>query len=178
MQPEAGSVPGGPPAPPGGTNVRPEADRSSRIPVAAISQARSRHRAVLRRHRDGAITEERFASRIEALKQRVAELRVRRPAYGACPPPPLAASGLALHFGDNTVDGGRPLELGEDTERLDHHPAGVRPGIERLGRRAGMDVSLCPASHATVLVRRLPTPPLWGSPLAGGAPRPGSSKRT
>ncbi|HET9676752.1 MAG TPA: hypothetical protein VFP21_04515 [Solirubrobacterales bacterium] len=47
---------------------------------------------------------------------------------------PLAAFCLALHPGDGSFDDGRPLELGEDAEHLNHHPPGRAGGVERLGR--------------------------------------------
>jgi len=47
---------------------------------------------------------------------------------------PLASRRLAFHAGNNAVDEGRALELGEDAEHLDHHPTSGATGVERLGR--------------------------------------------
>ncbi|HEX4754879.1 MAG TPA: hypothetical protein VH661_03885 [Candidatus Dormibacteraeota bacterium] len=47
---------------------------------------------------------------------------------------PAAARRLALHAGDDAVDNGGALELGEDAEHLHHHPAGRCGRVERLGR--------------------------------------------
>ena len=44
-------------------------------------------------------------------------------AEGFVPATPATLGGLAFHAGDHhPVDDGRPLELGEHPEHLDHHP--------------------------------------------------------
>jgi hypothetical protein len=51
---------------------------------------------------------------------------------------PSASCGLALHPAHDTLDDRCTLELGEDAEHLNYHPASWRPGIKGLrlnGRR-------------------------------------------
>ena len=49
---------------------------------------------------------------------------------------PAPLGGLALHAGDDPVDDGGPLELGEHPEHLDHHATGGGLGVEGLGGRS------------------------------------------
>nr|WP_258563043.1 hypothetical protein [Streptomyces phytophilus] len=46
---------------------------------------------------------------------------------------PLAGGGLAFHPGDDAVDDGVALELGEHAQHLHQHPAHGGGGVERLG---------------------------------------------
>ena len=72
-----------------------------------------------------------------------AELGVHAVAERGRTPVPAAARGLALHACHDTVDEGGALELGENAEHLDHHPASGRAGLEGLGR--------APEDHAGVI---------------------------
>ncbi len=48
---------------------------------------------------------------------------------------PLAGGGFAFHPGDDPVDDGVLLELGEHAQHLHQHPAHGGGGVERLGGR-------------------------------------------
>lgn len=55
---------------------------------------------------------------------------------------PLAAARLALHAGIDAADDRCPLELGEDPQHLEHHPARQICRVERLGHRTEGDTGL------------------------------------
>ena len=55
---------------------------------------------------------------------------------------PSAACCLSFNPRDNSVDEGASLELGEDAEHLDHHPAGGTARIKRLGGATKQNLSL------------------------------------
>ena len=58
-----------------------------------------------------------------------------RVAVGRAAAHPAAFADTPFEPGDDAVDDGGVLELGEDAEHLQHHPPGGRAGVERLGRR-------------------------------------------
>src|ERR1700681_3612175 len=55
-------------------------------------------------------------------------------AKGSLSSAPATSGGLAFHAGDHPVDDGGPLELGEDTKHLHHHPSRGRGGVKGLRR--------------------------------------------
>jgi hypothetical protein len=70
-----------------------------------------------------------FRVRDELLGVAVHVVAVGAPASG-----PFALGGFGGHALGDAVDDGLPLELGEDAEELDEHPADGGGGVERLGR--------------------------------------------
>nr|WP_262324441.1 hypothetical protein [Acidiferrimicrobium sp. IK] len=82
-----------------------------------------------------AVEDDGHERRLVGVDDEVSGGRVDEVAVGARPAAPLAAGGFAFHAGDDPVDDGRPFELGEHAEHLDHHPSGWGGGVERLGGR-------------------------------------------
>ena len=83
--------------------------------------------------------EQRLGRRLVGFGREVAGRRVDVVAERRGPAAPAATGGLSLHPGDHPVDDGRPLELGEHGEHLDHHPPRRSGRVEGLGRRAKGD---------------------------------------
>ncbi|MDA8367216.1 MAG: hypothetical protein M0Z62_09710 [Actinomycetota bacterium] len=86
-----------------------------------------------------AVEDDRDERRLVGIGREIAGRRVHVVAEGTRPPTPAATGGLSLHAGDHPVDDGRPLELGEHSEHLDHHPPRGGRRVERLGGRAECD---------------------------------------
>ncbi|MDA8358386.1 MAG: hypothetical protein M0Z95_19325 [Actinomycetota bacterium] len=86
-----------------------------------------------------AVEEDRDERRLAGGRNEVTRRGVDVVAEGTRPPAPAATGSFALHAGDHPVDDGRPLELGEHAEHLDHHPPGRARGVEGLGGRAEGD---------------------------------------
>src|SRR5439155_12309395 len=61
---------------------------------------------------------------------------VKAIAIGRMSTQPLAARGFALHTCDHAIDQRGALELGENAEHLDHHPARRSASVEGFCRRA------------------------------------------
>src|ERR1700687_4068708 len=55
---------------------------------------------------------------------------------------PFAARGLALHASDHAIDQRGALELGENAEHLDHHPARCSASVEGFCSGAKADAGL------------------------------------
>jgi hypothetical protein len=80
--------------------------------------------------------------RLDRVRDQELALRAARVAVGRAAAHPAAFADAPLEAGGDAVDDRCVFELGEDAEHLQHHPAGGRASVERLGRRLEHNLEL------------------------------------